>query len=568
MVDEIIERFINTIPIDDKRSLSESLNDIQNLSGRRFRLAVVNPKSNGNINIVEGLLGRKLMRKAVRKKLKFPLKIVYNELMRITLVADKKSHIYKSVDLNKIEQIILNHENYESLTIEFPNENLRLSGIELYDIPGIEKNNELTQQIDTVKIIANADKIILAIDHNSLLGQEDISQLEWLSKTYQISDVIVIINGFEKINTEEQEVVLKYLKNKLSNVGISCKLMVETTNKALSINAERLVSFKGYTDLWKNILAELTDKNLYKRRAISQYFQLKHLIQNYQENLVQNINSAKIDIEKQNKNISETRNKNHSLEVDWRILENDLRKIMGDQIDWMKKEVSLHTIKIKEVAAYGLKRTKDLRGWFEVELPHDVQNEVSTMHNNLSASLIDRLKMDFIQIEKKIQNTFSYKVELNQQKEFFTVYNRFSEISVDKNLLKDYKHFASIMITLASVISIPIFGPLAAAIGASGGLFKEIYNKKKVKNQKEQLEVLVNRSIDRHMLQITHELKNEFTSLYENLSKEIKSKAKIWKELQENNIKELKNLSTTKIEQLQSRKNEIEEILSEFESIC
>ncbi|RXJ02223.1 hypothetical protein DS745_07485 [Anaerobacillus alkaliphilus] len=553
----VVSSFQKVIEISKDLHASETLqflieNKMQ-LEKETFMLTIVGEFSRGKSTFINALLGANVLPSKVKPTTAMITKIQYAETPTYSLMfrsPDEPTRVLEEAEFKKMsapreadeddpedvqrfqEEMIIFKE-ISMAEIGYPNHFCE-AGIEIYDTPGTNDIDVAREEI-TFTFVPKSDAVIFVLSATTPFGASEMEFLKERILNEHINKVFFVINFKDRLeNTEKQEKVLNYIREKLEALLPNPKLYLVSSYDALTIRRlEKNEQFRIKSQVFKAI--EDTGISTLER-DLAHFFQyekgqaklekpVRRLIKSIHdltsETIALRIAATKMEIDEIDQKIKElkpqvTRFKQNSrkiiqdLLIDLQSEESNIQSKVESLVRSMT-DILLQTLdgyhgslEEKEMKQFLIGKIKSQQSLIQKEM-NDYKKDIIKDHVTRAYKQLNTEEKD---LNKAVQETFNLKLEMN--------YNfNLSLYESDDNL------FGMIIGAAGLGVGALIFAPALLVVGGFGAAigafffgndieqtYKDYKRTKKINEVKQQLQQSLYKSRSDIISQFVREWRN------------------------------------------------------------
>jgi len=570
-VDEHIESWIgNCLKLAETISCQEIITALTELDVRwefpGFRLAFVGEFSRGKSTLINRLLERDLLPVGARPTTGTLISIVPGVTEKMEVRTTEQGWVTRPIEASSWNDLLASEENKDNqeqltqvrLTLDHPW--LRTIDVELIDTPGAGDLNsdrtallcDLLSQCDAAVILVSAT-LPFSITEATFLEQEVLGR--------HIPNVLVAVSKFDTVAQDQKFELFKVIHERVMEVSTKVPIIPIHPLNPDSSEIDALARVKTQIES----MVEKGERRIWRSRKVAG--QLVDYLNQMISLSEAAIKSVQMSIAEKEQAIHQAQQKKANTELYWEDIRLNLDERRQQHTQKLRQKVLHAKEELTEVYSFELKKAKDLKNWWERDLPFQLRRELLILGNQLSEEILNELADDFEWMQNEVAQKFSRQLRRHSSDSSTTV-------SVDLRLsqlqLTDIRQYALLtgLASSATTICGYIFGgPTGAVISTVAWVLSDQFINQKTDEQRQRLSEELVLNLERIADDYCNRLSERLRQLYNQMIEEIKEEQKVWQSAWESTLKKSTNTQdishyTQLIKQASQLKQEITTVLS------
>ncbi|MEA5480467.1 dynamin family protein [Pseudanabaena galeata UHCC 0370] len=570
-VDEYIESWIkNCLSLAETISCDDVITKLTELDVRwqlpGFRLAFVGEFSRGKSTLINRLLGRDLLPIGARPTTGTLISIVAGETEKMEICPPDKGWEVREMEESSWTDLLASEQNETDqekltrvrLTLDHPW--LKAIDVELIDTPGAGDLNsnrtallsDLLSRCDAAVILVSAT-LPFSITEASFLDQEVLSR--------HIPNVLVAVSKLDTVPQEQKAELFNVIRERV--MAISTKISIIPIHP-LDVDASEVDALETVKTQIEAIVEKGERKIWRSWKVANQLVDYLNHIAELSETAIKAAHMSAMEKEQalrqleQEKAISELHWEDIRLNIDRRRLQHSQR---------LRQKVLQAKDEIIEIYSFDLKKSKDLKSWWESDLPFKLRRELLSLGNKLGEEMLSELSQDFEWVQNEVSRRYSRQISRNSSNVPSTVK---PELYLNQIQLTDIRNYAILtkLASSATTVCGYIFGgPTGAVISALAWGLSEQFIHQKTDEQRRRLSEELILNLDRIADEYYNQISQRLKELYNHLIEEMRQEEKVWQSAWDLTLRKSANTQDTScysdlIKQVVALKQEIYSALS------
>ncbi|MBD2487193.1 dynamin family protein [Aulosira sp. FACHB-615] len=570
-VDEHIEFWIEScLKLAETISCHEIMTALTELDVRwefpGFRLAFVGEFSRGKSTLINRLLERDLLPVGAMPTTGTLISIVPGTTEKMEVRTPDQGWVVRPIEESSWNDLLATEENKDNqeqlthvrLTLDDPW--LRTIDVELIDTPGAGDLNsnrtallcDLLSQCDAAVILVSAT-LPFSITEATFLEQEVLGK--------HIPNVLVAVSKFDTVAQEQKFELLQVIRDRIKEVSTKVPIIPIHPLNPDGSEIDALAKVRTHIES----MVEKGERRIWRSRKVAG--QLIDYLNQMVDLSEAAIKSVQMSVAEKEQALRQAQQERANTELYWEDIRLNLDDRRLQHTQRLKQKVLQAKEELTEVYSFELKKVKDLKSWWERDLPFQLRRELLILGNQLSEEIFNELSQDFEWMQKEVAQKFSRQLVRNSS-------DSSSTVNVDLRLsqleLTDIRHYALLtgLASSATTICGYIFGgPGGVVISTVAWVLSDQFINQKTDEQRQRLSEELVLNIERITDDYFHRLSERLRELYNQLIAEIKNEQKVWQSAWESTLKKSTNIQdishyTQLIEQASQLKQEIRTVLS------
>ncbi|BAY16335.1 dynamin family protein [Anabaenopsis circularis NIES-21] len=570
-VDEHIESWIEScLKLAETISCHEIMTALTELDVRwefpGFRLAFVGEFSRGKSTLINRLLERDLLPVGAMPTTGTLISIVPGNTEKMEVRVPSQGWVVRPIEESSWNDLLATEENKDNqeqfthvrLTLDHPW--LRTIDVELIDTPGAGDLNtnrtallcELLSQCDAAVILVSAT-LPFSITEATFLEQEVLGK--------HIPNVLVAVSKFDTVAQEQKFELLQVIRDRIKEVSTKVPIIPIHPLNADESEIDALARVKTHIES----MVEKGERRIWRSRKVAG--QLVDYLDQMIDLSAAAIKSVQMSIAEKEKALRQAQQERENTELYWEDIRLHLDNRRLQHVQILKQKVLQTKEELTEFYSFELHKAKDLKNWWERDLPFQLRRELLILGNRLSEEILNELAFDFEWMQNEVAQKFSRQLVHHNSDSSPTV-------NVDLRLsqleLTDIRHYALLTGLASSITTICgyIFGgPTGVVISTAAWVLSDQFINQKTDEQRQRLSEALVLNIEQITDDYCHRLSERLRELYNQLIAEIQNEQKVWQSAWESTLKKSTNIQdishyTQLIEQASQLKHEIRTVLS------
>ncbi|MDZ8106129.1 MAG: dynamin family protein [Nostoc sp. DedQUE12a] len=569
-VDEHIESWIEScLKLAETISCSEIITALTELDVRwefpGFRLAFVGEFSRGKSTLINRLLDRDLLPMGARPTTGTLISIVAGATEKME-VRTPEGWVVRPIEESSWNDLLASEEAKDNqkqltqvrLTLDHPW--LRTIDVELIDTPGAGDLNssrtallcDLLSQCDAAVILVSAT-LPFSITEATFLEQEVMGR--------HIPNVLVAVSKLDTVAENEKVELLEVIRERVMEVSKKVPIIpIHPLNDDVS-EVDTLARVRTQIES----MVEKGERRIWRSRKVAG--QLVDYLNQMVDLSQAAIKSVQMSTLEKEQALRQAQQERENTELYWEDIRLNLDQRRLQHVQTLRQKVLQAKQELIEIYSFELKKAKDLKNWWERDLPFELRRELLTLGNQLSQEILNELSHDFEWMQNQVAQNFSRQFVRNFS-------NSSSTLNVDVNLsqleLTDIRHYALLTGLASSATTICGFifgGPAGAVISTVAWVLSDQFINDKTDEQRRRLSEELILNIERITDDYSNRLSERLRELYNQLIEEMRKEQKIWQSAWESTLRKSADTQdithyTQLLEQASVLKEEIHRVLS------
>ena len=501
-----------------------------------FRLAFVGEFSRGKSTLINRLLERNLLPTGAKPTTGTLISIVAGVTEKMEVRTPEQGWVVKPIEESSWSDLLVDEEEKDDqeqltqvrLTVNHPW--LRTIDVELIDTPGAGDLNsrrtallcDLLSQCDAAVILVSAT-LPFSITEATFLEQEVLGR--------HIPNVLVAVSKLDTVPQSQKVELLEVIRERVIEVSTEVPIMsIHSLNADVS-EVDALARIRSQIEL----MVEKGERRIWRSRKVAG--QLVDYLNQMIDLSQAAIKSVQMNIAEKEQALIQAQQARANTELHWEDIRLHLDQRRLQHTQNLRQKVLQSKQELLEVYSFELKKTKDLKNWWERDLPFQLRRELLILGNQLSEGILNELSQDFEWMQNEVAQKFSRQLVRNSSDSSATVN---FDIHFRQLELTDIRHYA-LLTGLASSATIIcgfiVGGPTGAVISTAVWVLSDQFIHDKNDEQKrllsEELAINLERIADDYCNRLSARLKE----LYNQLIKETKAEQKVWQSAWESTLK-------------------------------
>lgn len=570
-VDEHIESWIEScLKLAETISCNEIITALTELDVRwefpGFRLAFVGEFSRGKSTLINRLLERDLLPMGARPTTGTLISIVAGATEKMEVRTPDQGWVVRPIEESSWSDLLASEEARDNqkqltqvrLTLDHPW--LRTIDVELIDTPGAGDLNssrtallcDLLSQCDAAVILVSAT-LPFSITEATFLEQEVMGR--------HIPNVLVAVSKLDTVAPNQKVELLEVIRERVMEVSTKVPIIpIHPLNDDVS-EVDTLARVRTQIES----MVEKGERRIWRSRKVAgQLVDYLNQMVDLSQAAIKSVHMSTVEKEQA---LRQAQQERENTEFYWEDIRLNLDRRRLQHAQTLKQKVLQAKQELIEVYSFELKKAKDLKNWWERDLPFELRRELLTLGNQLSQEILNELSHDFEWTQNQVAQNFSRQIVPNRS-------NSSSTLNVDVNLsqleLTDIRHYALLTGLASSATTICGFifgGPAGAVISTVAWVLSDQFINDKTDEQRQRLSEELILNIERITDDYSNRLSERLRELYNQLIEEMRKEQKVWQSAWESTLRKSADTQdithyTQLLDQASVLKEEIHTVLS------
>jgi len=543
-----------------------------------FRLAFVGEFSRGKSTLINRLLEREVVPVGSKPTTGHLVSIVAGATEKIEIFSPDEGWIVRAEEPSSWTEFLASEQSQEHegsitqvrLTLDHPW--LRSTDVEFIDSPGAgDLNSDRTTLI--CNLLSQCDAAIILVSATLPLSATESTFLEQEVLGRHVPNVLVAISKLDMLPQEEKGELLDVIHQRVMRIATSIPIL------PLHPLDEDISDVNALTSVRTQIEAMVKKSERKKwrcRRVAGQLFDYLDHIEKLCEIAIE---SGKMSGNEQKKALRELEQQQEKAEIHWEDIRLTIDQRRLQHMQKLRQNIMQAKNDLVDIYSHELKGEKDLKNWWENDLPYKLRRELTARGNIWSQEILAGLSLDFKWALTEVDLRFSRQIAQNKATLSSPVLTdvQLSPLQLSDNL-RNHSLVTGLARTSTAICSMIAGGPsstelkalaIVAGVVVTGGawVFSELLNDKHTGEQRQFLLHELNLNLDQIADTCYDRLSERIRELYNQLIDELQHEQIMWQyswELTLNNCMTRQNTSCylNALEQVTILKKEIAMALS------
>jgi GTPase SAR1 family protein len=577
-VDEHITSWIkNSLKLAEDISCDEIITALTELGVRwqlpGFRLAFVGEFSRGKSTLINCLLGRDLLPIGAQPTTGTLISMVAGGTEKMEVRTPEKGWEIRPIeeaswnDLLASEQDKDSHEKLTQVRLTLDHPWLRNIDVELIDTPGAgDLNSSRTALL--CDIISRCDAAVILVSATLPFSMTEATFLEQEILGRHIPNVFVAVSRLDTVPQEQKNELLGVIRERVMEISKEVPIIPIHPLDADASEIDALERVRTQIES----MVEKGERRVWRSRKVAGQLvdYLEHLvglsesaIKSFQMNAVEKEQALRqIERERQD---TELHWEDIRLNIDWRRLQHTQE---------LRQKVLQAKEELVEVYSFELKKVKDLKGWWERDLPFKLRRALLSLGNRLSEDILTQLSSDFAWMKDEVAQKFSRQLIRNSPDLSTTVKLDADLSQLQLTDIRNYALLTSLGSSATAICSLIVGGgPVGLVVSTVSWFLSDQFIRQKTNEQRQRLSEELVLNLDRIADEYCNQMLERLKQLYNQMIEEIKQEQMVWQSAWESalrrsddNTQDISHYGEI-IEQASTLKQDIFVILSHSSSI-
>ena len=531
-----------------------------------FRLAFVGEFSRGKSTLINRLLERDLLPTGAKPTTGTLVSMLPGTNEKMEVRTPTNGWIARPIEESSWSDLLASEQDKDDqqqltqvrLTLDHPW--LRSIDVELIDTPGAGDLNsnrtallcDLLSRCDAAVILVSAT-LPFSMTEATFLAQEVLGR--------HIPNVLVAISKLDTVPQEEKAELLEVIRERVMEISTDVPIIPihPLENDASEVDALKRIRTQIES------MVEKGDRKIWRCRKVAGQI-VDYLDQMIQLNETA-IKSAQMNIAEKEQALHQIEQERQNAELYWEDIRLNIDQRRLQHTQKLKQKILQAKEELVEVYSFDLKKAKDLKNWWERDLPFQLRRELLSLGNKLSENILTQLSQDFEWMKNEVSQRFSKQLVRNSSEQSPTVK---IDLHLSQLQLTDIRHYALLTGLASSATTICGFifgGPAGAVISAAAWVVSDQLINQKTDEQRQRLAQELVHNLDRIADDYYYRMSERLKELYNQLIEEMRQEQKNWQSALESTLRKSVDIQDVtcyeeSIEQASALKQEIHSILS------
>ena len=493
-----------------------------------FELAFVGEFSRGKSTLINHLLGRDILPVGAKPTTGTLVSIVAGETEKMEVLTPEKTWLTRQIDescwddLLASEQSKDNHdEQLTQVRLTLDNPWLKTIDIELIDSPGAgDLNSGRTALL--CDLLSRCDAAVVLVSATLPLSRTEATFLEQEILGRHIPNVFVAVSKFDTVPQEEKTELLGVIRDRV--IEISSEIPIIPIHP-LDANASEVDALERVRTQIE-VMVEKGERKIWRSRKVAgQLLDYLLCLDEFAETSVKSAQMSAIEKEQALRQLEQEKEK---VGIYWEdiCLSLDERRLKHTQK--LKEKILYAKEELVETYLFDLKKSKDLKSWWEVDLPSQLRRELLSLGNKLSQEVFDDLSHDFEWAQSEVSQKFFRQIIRNNSDSSLNVKSDYRLNQAELTDIRHYTLLTGLGSSLATICGFIFGGPGGAAVSGVVWLLSTEFISQKTEEQRrylsEELVVNLDRIADEYYSRTSERIKK----LYSQLIEDMRQQQKVW----------------------------------------
>ena len=531
-----------------------------------FRLAFVGEFSRGKSTLINRLLERDLLPTGAKPTTGTLVSMLPGTTEQMEVRTPNNGWIARPIEESSWSDLLASEQDKDDqqqltqvrLTLDHPW--LRSIDIELIDTPGAgDLNSNRTALL--CDLLSRCDAAVILVSATLPFSMTEATFLEQEVLGRHIPNVLVAVSKLDTVPQEQKAELLEVIRERVMEISTDIPII---PIHALENDASEIDSLKRIRTQIESMV-EKGDRKIWRSRKVAGQ------LGDYLDQMIQlneaAIKSTQMSIVEKEQALHQIEKERQNAELYWEDIRLNIDQRRLQHSHKLNQKVLQAKEELVEVYSFDLKKAKDLKNWWERDLPFQLRRELLFLGNKLSEHILTQLSQDFEWMKDEVSQRFSRQLVRNGS-------DQSQAVKIDLHLsqlqLTDIRHYALLTGLASSATTICGFifgGPAGAVISAAAWVVSDQFINQKTDEQRQRLAQELVHNLDRIADDYCYRMSERLKELYNQLIEEMRQEQKVWQSALESTLrKSVDTQDVTRyeesIEQASVLKQEIHSILS------
>ena len=504
-----------------------------------FRLAFVGEFSRGKSTLINRLLEREVVPVGSKPTTAHLISIVAGTADKMEIFSPDEGWIVRAEEPSSWTKFLASEQSQEHegsmtqvrLTLDHPW--LRAIDVEFIDSPGAgDLNSDRTTLV--CNLLSQCDAAIILVSATLPLSATESTFLEQEVLGRHVPNVLVAISKLDMVSQEEKGELLDVIRQRVMKIATNIPILpLHPLDEGIS-DVDALTSLRTQIEA----MAKKSERKQWRCRRVAG--QLLDYLDHIEKLCEIAMKSGQMNASEQTRALHELEQQKEKAEIDWVDIRLTIDQRRLQHMQQLRQRIMQAKEDLVSIYSHELKREKDLKNWWENDLPYKLRRELTVRGNTWSQQILAGLSLDFKWALTEVDQRFSRHIAQNESTLSSTLLTdvQLSPLQLSDNL-RNYSlitGLASKSIAVCTLIAGAAPSPdhkvlaIVAGIVITGGawVFSELLNDKKTEEQRQFLLQELNLSLAQIADTCYERLAERIRELYNQLIDELLHEQRMW----------------------------------------
>lgn len=499
-----------------------------------FRLAFVGEFSRGKSTLINRLLGQDLLPVGVRPTTGTLISIVSGATEKME-VCTPEGWVARALEPSSWDDLLAEDLADDTrdqltqvrLTVDCPW--LRTIDVELIDTPGAgDLNSSRTALL--CDVLSRCDAAVILVSATLPFSLTEATFLEQEVLGRHIPNTLVAVSKLDTVPQTEKLGLLAVIRDRVTEISADVPTIPIHPLAASSSNEDTLEEVRVQIEK----MAAKGERKFWRIRKVSS--QILDYLTQISKLSQATIDAARMSDADKQAAIRQATQQKENTELYWEDLRLEIDSRRLQHTRHLKEEIAQAKEEIGSTYAFDLEKVRDLKGWWERDLPFQLRRELLLLGNRLGTEMLTKLSDDFEWVQTEVHQKFDQQVVTTHSASSSAV-----KLNLDLSHLQltDIRHFA-ILTGLASsattVCGYVFGGPAGAVVSTTAWVVSDQFIHYKTNEQRRLLSKELAINLDRVASDYCAQISERLRELYDQLIDELSKEQRMWQSAWESTL--------------------------------
>lgn len=372
------------------------------------------------------------------------------------------------------------------LQITLPNEWLKKTGIQFIDTPGV---NDLSSEraLLALDAIAVCDATLVVIDATMALSLTEKTFIEEHVFSQHVPKVGVIITHLDRVKETDRASVLSHIEKKVLQWNKNIPLCIIYGEDVVPANCK--IDILGVEALWEKLADWVLSAEMPRLRIRQATANLEVMMDSIGEYLSTKKEAILLSATEREEKLKALKANESSASLQWEEARLDVKKKARNCCKWLEEKLFAQKKTMLEKLRYELRHSANPKEWVEKDMPFRMRMLFAELAKGIEIQLQQKIANDALWLNQMLKKKFTYETLSMHEGGFGDKDMEIPPIDIEVSNLDDIKLISRLGVGAATLSTYFLFGPLGMAVSLGGGLIAEKMIKKKMEDQKQNLDM-------------------------------------------------------------------------------
>ena len=509
-----------------------------------LRLAFVGEFNRGKSTLLNRLLERDILPVGAKPTTGTLISIVAGSTEKMEVYIPDQGWSVRSLEESSWNDLLASEQGQDSLeqltqvrlTVDHPW--LRTIDVELIDTPGAgDLNSSRTTLL--CDLLSQCDAAVLLVSATLPFSLTEATFLEQEVLGRHIPNVLVAVSKLDTVDQEQKAELLDIIRERVMEISRVVPIVPIHSLDANASEVDALESVRTQIEA----MVEKGERRIWRSRKVAgQLVDYLNHIAGLSEAAIKSAHMSAMEKEQALCQLEQEKGK---AEIHWEDIRLNLDERRLQHTQKLRQKVLQAKEELIEVYSLDLKKTKDLKNWWENDLPPQLRRDLLSLGNKWSAEILAELSRDFEWVHNEVSQKFYRQITQGNSDLSSTVKPDFnlSQLQLSDNV-RNYSFLTGLATSSTAICSLIVSGPVPIQLKATAvvagvvltgvtWVLGDQLSHRKTEDQRRYLskELVVNLDLiaDNYCNQMSERLKELYNQLIKELSQEQKMWQSAWK---------------------------------------